>query len=166
MLLACVCRELGPDSTRIWDPQLLEAPQPICIIRLKFLVQSQDKLKKYRILIPMEECSILSTLHVIHFIFNNSQLMSQILLSSTHRELKLLPSRFILSSAYPLQQRNFVQSTIRIQIMMKPVFRVFFTCVVAAIALVSASDATLASSRNEDIPSSIALNGTSHLTSM
>ena len=46
----------------------------------------------------MEECSILSTLHVIHFIFNNSQLMSQILLSSTHRESKLPTNRFILSS--------------------------------------------------------------------
>ena len=43
--------------------------------------------------------------------------------------------------------------------MIQATFRAFFLCVVIAVALVSARDATLASSRNEDVSSSVALSG-------
>ena len=43
--------------------------------------------------------------------------------------------------------------------MKKAIFRAFFLCVVMAVALVSARDTTLPSSRNEDVSSSVALSG-------
>ena len=47
--------------------------------------------------------------------------------------------------------------------MMKLVSRAFFFCVITAIALISISDATPTISRNEDISSSMAVNGTCNI---